>query len=116
MKFQTEKPAEHTRIGLGTGVLGTLGSSATPAEVDRILGKMLEADIRVIDTADSYGSGEAERLLGKALRGRRGEFFLMTKAGYRYGDLPRPFTLANPFIKKAYHRLGKKKAFRSCLS
>lgn len=101
-----------SRIGLGTGTLGTLGVSATPRQVGILLDTMIANQITVIDTADSYGSGHAERLLGKALFGRRQQFFLMTKAGYRYGDLPWPFHLANPFIKKGFHSFGTNQNFK----
>lgn len=111
MMPSTDTAGSISRIGLGTGVLGTLGSSASPMEVDLLLDGLSSSGISVIDTADSYGSGKAERLLGSALRNRRDQFSLMTKAGYRFGDLPPPFTLANPFIKKAYHRFGKRQCF-----
>jgi aryl-alcohol dehydrogenase-like predicted oxidoreductase len=100
-----------SRLGLGTGTLGTLGKSASPSEVRQVLTTMLEQGITVIDTADTYGSGHAEVLLGKALKGRRERFFLMTKAGYRHGSLPWPLSLLNPFIKKAYERLGHRQCF-----
>jgi len=100
-----------SRLGLGTGTLGTLGVSATARQVSCLLDVMLADCISVIDTADTYGSGHAERLLGTALRGRRERFFLMTKAGYRYGDLPWPLRILNPFVKKALHRIGRRQRF-----
>jgi aryl-alcohol dehydrogenase-like predicted oxidoreductase len=42
----------------------------------------LEQGVTVFDTADVYGSGNSERVLGKALRGRRDDVVLATKAGY----------------------------------
>lgn len=100
-----------SRLGLGTGTLGTLGKCASGSQVSRLLDTMIEHDITVIDTADSYGSGQAERLLGRALHGRRDRFCLMTKAGYRHGNLPWPLRTLNPFMKKALHRLGRRQCF-----
>lgn len=100
-----------SRLGLGTGTLGTLGKGASSSQVSELLDTMIEHDITVIDTADSYGSGQAERLLGRAMRGRRDRFFLMTKAGYQHGSLPWPLSPLNPFIKKALHRLGRRQCF-----
>ncbi|MFZ4779809.1 MAG: aldo/keto reductase [Terrimicrobiaceae bacterium] len=100
-----------SRLGFGTGTLGTLGVSATAHQVSCLLDLMLSNGISVIDTADTYGSGHAEHLLGIAMRGRRERFFLMTKAGYRYGDLPWPLRILNPFVKKALHRIGRRQRF-----
>jgi pyridoxine 4-dehydrogenase len=100
-----------SRLGLGTGTLGTLGKCASSSQVSGLLDTMVEHDITVIDTADSYGSGQAERLLGRAMRGRRDRFFLMTKAGYRDGNLPWPLGILNPFVKKALHRTGRRQCF-----
>jgi aryl-alcohol dehydrogenase-like predicted oxidoreductase len=61
----------------------------------------------VIDTADSYTSGRSEELLGNALSGRRDSFVVVTKAGYRYGDLPAPLRRLNPLIKKFHQLTGR---------
>jgi aryl-alcohol dehydrogenase-like predicted oxidoreductase len=43
----------------------------------------LEAGINLFDTAPNYGGGESERILGKALEGRRGDVVLVSKFGHR---------------------------------
>ena len=43
----------------------------------------LEHGINFFDTADVYGDGHSERLLGKAMRGRRDRFVVATKIGWR---------------------------------
>jgi aryl-alcohol dehydrogenase-like predicted oxidoreductase len=54
----------------------------TPApEAARLVARALERGVSFFDTANSYGNGEAERLLGQALRGRRAEVGLATKVG-----------------------------------
>jgi len=99
-----------SRLGLGTGTLASLGRAASFSEVDRLIGTMLDTGITVIDTADSYGSGDCERLIGKVIRGRRESFTIVTKAGYRLSNLPSPLRSLNQFVKKGIHRLG----FRQC--
>jgi aryl-alcohol dehydrogenase-like predicted oxidoreductase len=80
-------------------------------QVDRLLGSVLDLGMTVIDTADSYGSGDCEYLLGRVLRGRRESFTLVTKAGYRLSNLPGPLRPLNQFVKKGIHRLGCRQLF-----
>jgi aryl-alcohol dehydrogenase-like predicted oxidoreductase len=67
------------------GVLGFGGAEigfekAEPEAVARILGEALDAGLNVIDTAECYlGS---EELIGKAVAGRRQDFYLFTKCGH----------------------------------
>ena len=48
----------------------------------------LEVGITLFDTAESYGDGESELFLGRALAGRREEVMIATKFGGRGGDPP----------------------------
>lgn len=70
-----------TRIGLGTWHMGE-ARAAAPAEVSAIL-HALERGVRVIDTAEMYADGGAERVLGQALQAfgaqRRDTLCLVTK-------------------------------------
>jgi aryl-alcohol dehydrogenase-like predicted oxidoreductase len=43
----------------------------------------LDAGINLIDTAPSYGDGNSESIVGEATQGRREQFYLATKVGYR---------------------------------
>jgi lactate permease len=96
---------EHRQLGgsglmvpaltLGTGAFGD-GSSEFfrgfgalgQAEVDRLVGVALDAGVTMFDSADAYSGGQAEELLGKALRGRRDEVLISTKATFRTGRGP----------------------------
>src|SRR5512142_3108283 len=64
--------------------LGALGQ----VEADRLVGVALDAGVTMFDSADAYSGGQAEELLGKALRGRRDEVLLSTKATFRTGEGP----------------------------
>lgn len=52
-----------------------------------VLNRALEAGIYFWDTADVYGAGESERIVGKALQGRRDEVFLASKGHGKMGEL-----------------------------
>jgi diketogulonate reductase-like aldo/keto reductase len=64
-------------IGIGTWYLGD-NPSAREEEI-RAVRAGLDAGLRVIDTAEMYGGGRSERLVGEAIAGRREEVFLVSK-------------------------------------
>lgn len=100
-----------SKLGLGTGTLASLGRAASTAEADRLVSSMVELGIRVIDTADAYGSGDCEYLLGRVIRGRRDSVTLVTKAGYRYSNLKGPLRCLNQIVKKLKQRFGPGQCF-----
>lgn len=61
--------------------MGTLGSK----EVDTLVGHALDAGVNCFDTADAYSEGEAERLLGNALKDVRQQVVIASKAFYSMG-------------------------------
>ncbi len=67
-----------SRLGLGTMVLGRWGNT-DEAACHRIVHKALDAGVNLVDTADVYGDGENETLVGAALKGRRDSVVLCTK-------------------------------------
>jgi aryl-alcohol dehydrogenase-like predicted oxidoreductase len=70
---------------LGAMNFGTLGRT-TQVEVTAIVDAALEGGINLIDTADMYGNGESEEMVGKAIAGRRDDIVLATKAAMPMGD------------------------------
>lgn len=61
---------------------GTWGMGENPAERDeelRTLRLGLELGLTLVDTAEMYGDGGAEQLVGEAIAGRRDEVFLVSK-------------------------------------
>jgi aryl-alcohol dehydrogenase-like predicted oxidoreductase len=52
----------------------------------RMIEVAIENGINFIDTADVYSDGESEQIVGKALRERRDEIVLATKAGLQMGE------------------------------
>ncbi|MDF3294234.1 aldo/keto reductase [Streptomyces silvisoli] len=72
---------------LGAMMFGAIGN---PDHDDcaRIIHKALDAGINFVDTADAYSRGESEEIVGKALKGRRDNVVLATKAHQPMGDDP----------------------------
>ena len=68
-------------LGLGTMMFGAVGNSDA-ADCARILHAALDAGINLVDTADMYSDGEAETIVGEALKARRGEVILATKGHF----------------------------------
>ncbi len=74
------RPRTSERAALAVGTMN-FGGRTPAAEAERIVACALERGLPFFDTANSYGDGEAERVLGRALRGRREAVGLATKAG-----------------------------------
>jgi aryl-alcohol dehydrogenase-like predicted oxidoreductase len=65
---------------LGTSNFGTTPAARTgPAEARAIVDAYAEAGGNFIDTADAYGNGTSEEVVGQVLAGRRDDFVLATK-------------------------------------
>jgi aryl-alcohol dehydrogenase-like predicted oxidoreductase len=64
---------------LGAMMFGAWGNHDHDESI-RIIHAALGAGINFIDTADVYSAGESEEIVGKALRGRRDDVVLATKA------------------------------------
>jgi aryl-alcohol dehydrogenase-like predicted oxidoreductase len=73
-----------SRFGLGTMVLGAWGNTDLAA-CRRIIHGALDAGVNLVDTADVYGNGENESIVGAALAGRRDDVVLGTKFHHPVG-------------------------------
>ncbi|MET7998758.1 aldo/keto reductase [Amycolatopsis sp. NPDC005232] len=72
---------------LGTMMFGSMGNSDHDESI-RIIHKALDAGINFVDTADVYSLGESEEIVGKALKGRRDDIVLASKASLPMSDDP----------------------------
>lgn len=66
--------------------------------------RAVELGITFFDTADAYGTGHSEKILGKALKGLRSKVVIATKFGHTYNENTRELTGENSskeYIMKA---------------
>jgi myo-inositol catabolism protein IolS len=70
-----------SEIGLGTwGMSGAFWGAADDSESIRVIHQALDLGVTLVDTAEAYGRGHAEEVVGKALAGRRQQAVIATKA------------------------------------
>ena len=72
---------------LGAMMFGAWGNPDHEDSI-RIIHAALDGGINFVDTADVYSAGESEEIVGKALRGRRDDVVLATKAHSPMGEDP----------------------------
>lgn len=72
---------------LGAMMFGAIGNSDHEESI-RVIHRALDAGINLIDTADMYSHGESEKIVGEALRDRRADVVLATKARMPMSDEP----------------------------
>lgn len=74
-----------SRISFGTM---TFGRPVEQAAADRMVQRCMDAGINAFDSANAYQAGQAETILGNALRGKRNRIILSTKVEHKMGEGP----------------------------
>ena len=79
---------EASIIGLGTHAFGGSRDSKTANDRESLnaIHAALDSGVTLIDTAPSYGWGHCERIIGRAIKGRRDEAVIATKCGVWWQD------------------------------
>jgi len=72
----------------GSGPLFSHWGTTDVEEARRLVDICLEAGVNLFDTADVYSAGASEEVLGEAIKGRRNEVLISTKASLPVGDGP----------------------------
>jgi aryl-alcohol dehydrogenase-like predicted oxidoreductase len=82
-------------IGLGTWQLGADWGAVSETDALAVLRAAVEAGVTFFDTADVYGDGRSERIIGRFLAGNAGRGVLVaTKMGRRVAQVPSAYTLS----------------------
>lgn len=87
-----------SEICLGTM---TFGHGTDQAEANRLVDLALAAGVNFFDTANTYGNGQSEILLGNALKGRRRDVILATKFFNPTGPNPNDSGMSRVHILRA---------------
>jgi aryl-alcohol dehydrogenase-like predicted oxidoreductase len=83
-------------IGLGTWQLGADWGDVSEADAMEVLRAAVESGVTFFDTADVYGDGRSERIIGRFLAGNAGQgITVATKMGRRVAQQEENYTLAN---------------------
>jgi aryl-alcohol dehydrogenase-like predicted oxidoreductase len=97
-------------IGFGAWAIGGSWGSVDDAESMRALHASIDSGVNFIDTADVYGDGRSERLVGQLRRERpRDTIWIATKAGRRLPkQTPEGYSRANlqSWIERSLTNLG----------
>ena len=117
----TDVPYPTRRLGaaglevsaLGLGCMGMSQSYGTADDDESVatIHRALDLGIFFLDTADAYGRGRNEELVGRAIAGRRDQVVLATKFAFGRGKDGRPSINGRPeYVKTScdasLHRLG----------
>src|ERR1700682_282242 len=70
-----------SRMGLGCMGMSEFYGERNDKESAATILRALDEGVTFLDTADTYGIGDNEELIGKTIRGRRDEVFIATKCG-----------------------------------
>lgn len=84
-------------VGLGTWQLGADWGDVTDADALKVLAASADAGVTFFDTADVYGDGRSEQIIGTFLRERGADhgITVATKMGRRLEQLPENYVLSN---------------------
>ncbi len=81
MRTLGTKGPQVSALGLGCMGMSEFYGASDDAQSVKVIHHALDKGINLLDTADMYGSGRNEELVGRAIRDRRDEAFLATKFG-----------------------------------
>jgi aryl-alcohol dehydrogenase-like predicted oxidoreductase len=82
-------------VGLGTWQLGADWGDVTEDDALAVLAAAVDTGVTILDTADVYGDGRSEQLIGRFLRERDEPLFVATKMGRRVAQETANYSLDN---------------------
>jgi aryl-alcohol dehydrogenase-like predicted oxidoreductase len=100
-------------MGLGTwGLSGDGYGPVDEATQQRVVERALEMGFSIVDTADAYGGGRMEQLLGRVLADRR-DVVVVTKGGTDRTTAPARKRFDGPYLRESVERSLRRLARRS---
>ena len=97
-----------SEIGLGPWQFGGDWGEISDEEINAILKAALDSGVNFFDTADVYGAGRSETLIGNYLRNQSDKTFVATKLGRLEGYPDKySFELLKRCTENSLHRLGR---------
>ena len=103
---------ELSEVGFGCGKLAAIAGPNSALEAGRTVMEAYECGITFYDTADIYGQGRSEEVLGKAFGSTRHSVVIATKAGYQLGHAASLGAKLKPVLKPLIKRFA---SFRKSL-
>jgi aryl-alcohol dehydrogenase-like predicted oxidoreductase len=112
------RPLGNSGLTVSTIAVGSVTFGDNPAGIGgvevadarRMVDRLLDAGVNLLDTADVYQSGEAEAIVGDVIKGRRERLLLATKVRLPTGDGPNDAGLSRHHIiaacEASLQRLG----------
>src|SRR5580704_662655 len=100
--MQTRK-LQHTDLQVSRACFGTMtfGSQVDEPGAIRIVDRCIDLGVTFFDTANVYNAGASEKIVGKALAGRRGKVILASKVRGKMGEGANECGLSRAAIEKA---------------
>lgn len=98
-----------SEVSFGAWALGGSWGKVDDRESLAALHKAIDLGVNFIDTADAYGDGRSERLIGQVLKDRSETVYVATKIGRRLNPhVPEGYTKANmtQFVERSLKNLG----------
>lgn len=80
------KHDDRAHLGFGCVRLGSASAGGSWRTQVRLVEHAIDQGVTTFDTADAYGNGLSETILGRAIRGRRSQVEIATKVGYLFRE------------------------------
>jgi aryl-alcohol dehydrogenase-like predicted oxidoreductase len=95
-----------SEVGFGCARIASMFQKQSRGDVIEMLCAALDAGITFFDTANIYGQGESERLLGTAFKGRRDQVIIASKVGYCLSAQRLMADRVKPLLRPIARKLG----------
>jgi aryl-alcohol dehydrogenase-like predicted oxidoreductase len=104
-----------SEIGFGawTIALDWWGKKIEDDEAKKMLRRAYDLGINFFETADMYGKGKSEKLIGEAFKGMRNEIVISTKYGYDFEGVPQ---IGHSELPQRFDPLFTEHALRSSMA